>query len=185
MYLLSALFLQGLLLSGFNQAVGNTFHIVTSLETPCPGEFSGVPCLTLQQYVSNPSISGNVTLLFETGNHTLGSVFSASSAMKYSLSGDNVNIECVSSIAQLNFQSMQEVYISGINFWRCHGGIILANIVTVTINNSAVQYSDGYSTYMSPVTLLHVGSCCIFNSTFRHNRGRYGGWSNDSNKFYC
>ncbi len=110
MYLLSALFLQGLLLSGFNQAVGNTFHIVTSLETPCPGEFSGVPCLTLQQYVSNPSIStGNVTLQFERGNHTLGSAFSASSAMKYSLSGDNVNVECVSSIAQLNFQSIQEV----------------------------------------------------------------------------
>ncbi len=173
--LLSALFLQSLLLSGFNQAVGDTFDIVTSLETLCPGEFSGVPCLTLQQYVSNPSISGNVTLLFETGNHTLGSVFSASSAMKYSLSGDNVNIKCVSSTAQLNFQSIQEVYISGINFWRCHGGIILANIVTVTISNSAVQYSDGYSTDMSPVTLLHVGNCCIFNSAFRHNRGNKGG----------
>ncbi len=194
---LSVLFLQGLLIyCNFYTAVGDTFNIVTSLETPCPGEFSGVPCLTLQQYVSNPSIStGNVTLLFETGNHTLGSVFSASSAMKYSLSGDNVNIECVSSIAQLNFQSIQEVYISGINFWRCHGGIHLTNIVTmtitscaiqysnkgitltniviVTITNSTVQYSGGYSTYTSPVILLHVGECCIYDSMFSENRNRY------------
>ncbi len=168
---LSALFLQGLLVyCNFYTAVGDTFDIVTSLETPCPGEFSGVPCLTLQQYVSNPSIStGNVTLLFETGSHTLESAFSAFSAMKYSLSGDNVNIECISSIAQLNFQSIQEVYISGINFRRCHGGINLTNIVTVVITNSTVQYSDGYSTYTPPVILLHVGECCIYDSMFSHN----------------
>ncbi len=49
----------------------------------------------------------------------------------------------------------------------------MTNIVTVTINNSAVQYSDGYSTNTSPVTLLHVGSCCIYNSTFCHNSGRF------------
>ncbi len=74
--------------------------------------------------------------------------------MKYSLSGDNVNIECVSSSAQLNFQSIQEVHISGINFWRCHGGIALTNVVTVTVSNNAVQYSD--ATRISPITLLHV-----------------------------
>ncbi len=174
---LSALFQQGLLIyCNFYTAVGHTFDIVTSLETPCPGEFSGVPCLTLQQYVSNPSIStGNVTLLFETGNHTLGSAFSASSAVKYSLSGDNVNIECVSSIAQLNFQSIQKVYISGINFWRCHGGINLTNIVTMVITNSTVQYSDGRSTNTPPVILLHVGECCIYDSMFSHNRKRLNG----------
>ncbi len=175
---LSALFLLGLLIyCNFYTAIGDTFDIVTSLETPCPGEFSGIPCLTLQQYVSNPSSStGNVTLLFETGNHTLGSAFSASSAVKYSLSGDNVNIECISSIAQLNFQSIQEVYISGINFWRCHGGISLTNIVIVIITNSTVQYSDGgYSTSTHPIILLHVGECFIYDSIFSHNRNRGNG----------
>ncbi len=151
----------------FNKAIGNTFHMVTSTEAQCPGEFSGVPCLTLQQYVSNPSIStGNVTLLFKTDNHTLGSAFSASSAMKYSPSGDNVNIECVFSIAQLNFQSIQEVYISGINFWRCLGGISFMMTTTVTITSSTVQYSDDIYNMNPPFSLSYIRECNIYDSVF-------------------
>lgn len=157
-------------------AVGDTFHIVTSLETPCPGEFSGVPCLTLQQYVSNPSInSGDVTLLFETGSHTLGSDFSASLATKYSLSGDNVNIECISTTARLHFQSIQEVHVRGINFWSCSGGINFTEVETVTITNSTVQNSDGYTASTPPVILLHVGVCYIYDCTFMNNTSRYYG----------
>lgn len=36
--------------------------IVPSPENACPGEFTREPCLTLQQYVSNPSLSSDITL---------------------------------------------------------------------------------------------------------------------------
>ena len=52
-------------------AAGDVIHIVTSTATSCPGEFKGEPCLTLQQYASNPSQSSNVTLILESGTHRL------------------------------------------------------------------------------------------------------------------
>ena len=129
LYLISSFLLQSwwlLLFSCFLYQSSNadTFHIVTSQDTPCPGEFSRVPCVSLQHYVSNPSINtGNITLLFQTGNHTLATAFSASSASSYTLTGEDVIIECVSSAAQWNFLSIQQVHMRGIRFFRCHGGM--------------------------------------------------------------
>ena len=48
-----------------------TFYIVTSPNSYCPWEYVGEPCLTLQQYASNPSQSLNVALTMEPGNHIL------------------------------------------------------------------------------------------------------------------
>ena len=134
-----------LLLSCSNLAVGDTFHIVTSQSSSCPGEFSGVPCLTLQQYVSNPSIDTSTTLLFQTGNHSLDTTFSATSAILFSMTGSNVTIECTSSLSQITFSLIQEVYISGVTFMRCNRGISFTNIETLTLNASAVQQSNTYS----------------------------------------
>ena len=93
----SALFLQSLLVS-WN-------YIVTSLES-CPGEFSGVSCITFQQYVQ---ASQEIYLYCSSkATTTLASAFTASSAMKYSLSGHiTPTKQCVSSSAQVNFQSTQ------------------------------------------------------------------------------
>jgi hypothetical protein len=49
------------------------FNIVPSPDSPCPGEFTGEPCLTLQQYVANPSLRSNITLEVHPGNHSLDS----------------------------------------------------------------------------------------------------------------
>ena len=49
------------------------FNIVPSADSPCPGEFTGEPCLTLQQYVANPSLSSNITFELQPGNHRLDS----------------------------------------------------------------------------------------------------------------
>lgn len=50
---------------------GETFYIATSSNTSCPEEYIGEPCLTLQQYILNPSSSSNVTLILESGKHWL------------------------------------------------------------------------------------------------------------------
>ena len=52
-------------------ASNETFYIVASYNSSCPSEFGGESCLTLMQYVSNPSRSSNITLILESGNHAL------------------------------------------------------------------------------------------------------------------
>ena len=47
------------------------FNIVPSPDSTCSGEFTGEPCLTLEQYVANPSLSSNITLEVHPGNHQL------------------------------------------------------------------------------------------------------------------
>ena len=165
----------------------DTFHIVTSQDTTCPGEFSGVPCVSLQQYVSNPSISGNVTLLFQTGNHTLATVFSATSAISYTLTGEDVNIECVSSTAQWNFLSIKQVHMRGISFFRCHGGMTFRNIEELNMENMKVEYSDNRDsrTHNAPIIINNVAQVYVTKSEYsnnnNHHRNYYGGVFNVRN----
>ena len=50
-------------------------YIVTSPDSHCPWELTAEqPCLTLQQYVYVPSLTSNVTLGLESGNHKLHGV---------------------------------------------------------------------------------------------------------------
>lgn len=51
-----------------------TYHIVASPNSPCPGEFIGECCLSLQQYAASPFQDSNVTLLIESGTHRLQNV---------------------------------------------------------------------------------------------------------------
>ena len=98
---------------------------MTSLDTPCPGEFIGDPCLTLQQYVSNPSISSeNITLLFECGNHTISSTLSSSNANNFTMSGNNIEVQCSSSAIQITLTSVQHVHISGVSFTGCGSRLV-------------------------------------------------------------
>ena len=171
-----------LIFACFSLTNAETFYIVTSQETPCPGEFSGVPCVSLQHYVSNPSINtGNVTLLFQTGNHTLATAFSASSASSYTLAGEDVNIECVSSAAQWNFLSIQQVHMRGISFFRCHGGMTFRNMEVFTMKTVEVQNSTANN---SPFTITNVAQVNIIGSTFSNNNNynnRFGGVFNVRN----
>ncbi len=126
-------------------ATSDTFHIVTSPAAPCPGEFIGEPCLTLQQYVSNPSIShGNITLLFETGTHTVSHAFSASNAHSYTLSGYNVSIECISNTVSFTLTSIQYLNITGLKLSNCGLFRVSSNYLHFTdlqfLNCGSFQY---------------------------------------------
>jgi len=144
---------------------------MTSPGSPCPGEFSEVPCPTLQQYVSNPSIAANTTLLFQTGNHSLGSAFYATSAILFSMTGSDVNIECTSSLAQMSFSAVQVVYINGVTLMRCNRGISFTDIVTLTWNDSSVQQSNTYSAGVSPVSLRNMLIGYFLQGVFSNNIG--------------
>ena len=50
---------------------GEQFYIVTSPDSPCPTREQGEPCLTLEQYATNPKEGSIVTLVLEPGNHVI------------------------------------------------------------------------------------------------------------------
>ena len=77
----------------------DTYHILTSSSSSqCPGEFTGEPCLTLQQFANNPGRSSSVLLMMESGSHTLDSPFSLSNIYNFTVipktPNDTVKIAC-------------------------------------------------------------------------------------------
>ncbi len=142
-------------------ATSDTFHIVTSPATPCPVEFIGEPCVTLQQYVSSPSIShGNITLLFETGTHSMSHAFSASNAHSYTLSGYNVSIECISNTVSFALTSIQHLNITGLKLSNC--GSFTFNSITYMYFTKVI-YSRNGNVQFSNLEYLHLTNCS-FNS---------------------
>jgi hypothetical protein len=85
-----------LLFVEFSTVSCDTFYIVTSPSSPCPGEYIGVPCLTLQQYASNPSRSQNITFLIEPGMYNLSTVLTVSDGYNFTMSSTNATVTCTS-----------------------------------------------------------------------------------------
>ena len=108
-------------------ATCETFHIIPSTNSPCPGELTGdlEPCFTLRQftsgeyrqYTSDPS--AEIVLEFQPGRHTPGySPTFASQLVSFTMNSVNsAEIDCQSDIYQINH--VQNVYINGIKFIRC------------------------------------------------------------------
>ena len=80
----------------FSFGSSETFYTVTSPKSDCPQEFIGKPCLTLKQYVAQPSKSTNVTLIMESGHHFLqwtrfqSGIYTNSFVMTAKISGANI-----------------------------------------------------------------------------------------------
>ena len=93
------------------------FNIVPSLDSPCPGELTGEPCLTLEEYVANPSLRSDITLELQPGNHHLDSQLSVSNISNFTI---KANTSATVSCSQgFYFNRLQQVHVSQITFTRC------------------------------------------------------------------
>ena len=145
------------------------FHILTSLNSDCPGELAGEPCLTLQQYVTYPSSDSNVTLEFEGGNHSLKSLFTISGGTYFGLvATTNATINCdgLSSTYSIRFSSTINADIKGISFIRC-GRVEFRYVSNGAIAMSNFQRSMG----TQALYLYYSPYVTIVNSSFNDNRG--------------
>ena len=68
-----------------HSATCDVFYIVARANSPCPEEFIGVPCLTLQQYASNPSQSQNIIFLVEPGTYNLSTELTVSNGYNFTM----------------------------------------------------------------------------------------------------
>ena len=100
------------------------FTIVPSVDTPCPGEFTGESCITLQQYIANPS-SSDVTLELQPGNHQLDSQLTASSISSFTMiANTTATVTCNQQLFEasylwLNLNQVETIHIGGITFSGC------------------------------------------------------------------
>ncbi len=150
-----------------------TVHIVTSPSSSCPGNGTGPPCFTLQQYATQPSVSGsNITLQFEAGNHMLDSSYHVPHMFQLILYGEDVMIQCSSSsVVFISVYLFGHFHINGLSFYGC--GLSLSNGAHVRLSN--VEITGGNGLQMSYVQQLNMESCVIQQITGYSALGIYTG----------
>ena len=157
----------------------DTFYIVPSQSSPCPGEYIGVPCLTLQQYASNPpSQSQNIIFLIESGMYNLSTVLSVSDRYNFTMSSTDATVTCTSDTARFELSRIKNVHVSGINFQGCKNTAIKISRVNYTniVNSSCLNNQALYGSSRGGGCLEVLSSSVnISDSVFRGNKAYYGG----------
>jgi hypothetical protein len=145
----------------FSTVSCDTFYIVTSPSSPCPGEYIGVPCLTLQQYASNPSRSQNITFIIEPGMYNLSTVLTVSDGYNFTMSSTNATVTCTSATAKFEFRKCSwkiNVHISGMTLQGCRSTAISMSRITSASIMNALECRQWPS---PPSAWLQVSCTCI------------------------
>ena len=146
----------------------DTFYIVTSPSSPCPGEYIGVPCLTLQQYASNPSQSQNITLLIEPETYHLVTVLAVSDGYNFTMSSTNATVMCTTATAKFEFNRVENIYISGMTFEGCRNG---AAVQMTTVTQAVIVGSNFIRSGAAAVQMTRVTMVIVLRSNLSENRG--------------
>ena len=159
-----------------HQVSCDTFHILTNLSSSsCPGEFVGEPCLTLSQYVANPSQGrNNTTLQFEPGTHYLPDVLSINDGHSFTIAANNVTVICTTSLAKITLSSVESVHISGMTFQWCNATVItLSQVAQATLARNT--YVENYNTFGA--LRVTSSSLVISDSNFNRTGSSFHGFS--------
>ena len=143
----------------------DTFYIVTvtSPSSPCPGEYIGVPCLTLQQYASNPSQGQNITFLVEPGMYNLSTVLTVSDGYNFTISSTNATVTCTSPTARFEFNGVENVHISGMTFKGCRSraAVQMSRVTMANIMESSFSDNQGNCSQASySIITIYASNFC-------------------------
>ena len=166
------------LVTSISQSLGaadDTFHIVTSLSSPCPEKVNGETCLTLQQYAIQVGLyaSGrpNTTLILESGQHEIDV-----REFHLLLRGDFDNFTMVSTSAQVivkveyqlyyytSSYTRFRLYIRGICFIRSNGGH--EYLIRWRIYNTEDVIIESCAFFGVTLTVRDVSTVVILKSCF-------------------
>ena len=123
------------------------FFIIPSQDSPCLGEFTGDPCLTLSQYSHNkPTGEENVILDLQPGIHRIDTTYLPDiirGAKSFVMtSSTSASIICDHRLSNpLSFSSITNIQISGMNFIDCQR-ISITSVDNLTIQNNSFQRSS-------------------------------------------
>ena len=165
MFLFTVLFL---LLNAVQYSSCERFIIVPFPYSPCPGESTGEPCLTLEQYIDYPSLSSNVTFELHPGNHRLDSQLSVLNLNSFTMQANASAI--VTCSQEFYFSGLWQIHVSGITFVGCR--MHLESVTNATFEgNSFVNQSE--CCYSSPgaALVVHYSSVLIRLCVYFNNHG--------------
>ena len=142
--------------------VCSQFYIVVSSDTPC---LSRLPCLSLQQFISNSTLSSaNATLELESGNHVLDTNIEISGGTYFTMAATvNASIICRSSNS-IRVQRVERVKINGTTFIGCETVEVSYATSAVIIRNHFYNSNGAYALRISSESAL-VESCKFLNNT--------------------
>ena len=81
------------------------------------------------------------------------------------------SIECVSSAAQWNFLSIQQIHMRGISFFRCRGQMTFSNMEMLTMENIKVVYNTRTYSNAAAITTANVAQIYITTCNFSNCAG--------------
>ena len=146
----------------------DSFYILTATANPCPAPFTWDQCITLQRFASNsPSHGSTITLILESGSHSLNSGLSLSNIQNFTMvpqvAGDHPTIDCAtgSSTQSFTLSSISHIIWQGITFNECTS--------TFRTNLHSISFRD-LSFANSGITVTDVtDSVQLTNTDFTNN----------------
>ena len=170
-----------ILLNAVQHSSCERFNIVPSPDSPCAGELTGEPCLTLEEYVANLSLSSNTTfegnysqqssnvsLNFHPGTHHLHSQLVISNIYSFTVEAnttETVIVLCREARIYDSFHLIQLhlVHISDIAFIGCSVNLQSTFNATILRSSFINRTTSGEALHISDTSVL-IEQCTISNN---------------------
>ena len=175
------------LLVGAVSAQTKVHYITPSPDIPCPKD----PCFTLSQFAANSSNhSGQISLIFLPGNHTLNRELVLSGAENFSMESqgnETVMIECMSPNERFIVTETTFATIKGIHFIGC-GGNTVTRVEELAVEDTIFQGVEGEgrgtALVLNEVNFTEIRECSFISNTpgaysERHRVGEFIGDTNN------
>ena len=176
------------LLVGAVSAQTKVHYITPSLDIPCPEDHSA--CLTLSQFAANSSKdSGQTSLIFLPGNHTLNRELILSGADNFTMASqenETVMIECTSQYERFIVNETTFAIIKSLYFIGCGGNTVTRVeelIIEDTIFQGVEGEGKGTALVLNQVNFTKIRECMFMSNTPGNNseRHRVGEFIRDPN----
>lgn len=142
-----------LLCAAFHHASSERFFVVTTPNDPCPGKFTGEPCITLTQFVSgsytrflsDPGFVSDITLDLLPGIHEIlyshDLLVQNIDSFVLRAMTPRVTLDCRN--RYFNISSVQDVQINGIKFINCSSNIVIKSVTKFKFENCSLGNLQG------------------------------------------
>ena len=165
------------LLVGAVSAQTKVHYITPSLDIPCPEDYSA--CLTLSQFAANSSKdSGQISLIFLPGNHTLNRELILSGADNFTMTSqenETVMIECMSPNERFIVNETTFATIKRLHFIGC-GGNTVTRVKELVIEDTifqGVEEGRGTALVLYQVNFTKIRECSFISNTPGNNSERH------------
>ena len=166
------------LLVGAVSAQTKVHYITPSPDIPCPEDYSA--CITLSQFAAKSSKdSGQISLIFLPGNHTLNRALILSGADNFTMASQGnktVMIECMSPNERFIVNETTFATIKGLHFIGC-GGNTVTRVEELVVEDTIFQGVEGEgrgtALVLNEVNVTKIRECSFISNTPGNNSERH------------